>query len=118
MISKLPPSVQLLLALIVGFVLGSISSYFITIQMAKAELAENDLEVIILDQKAEKKSTKVTNKILTKIRKENAKDKAFECSDAKLPVDRVQRLQREIKQAGQRSRSSLLLRAIERASDL
>lgn len=118
MIAKLPPSVQMLLFLSVGFILGVLSGYIYAVEKLKAKAAENELEVIIGDQKASKKIDEETNIVLKEIRTENAKDKPFECSDAKLPDDRVQRLQREIDRAGRRSDSSMLIRAIEAARNI
>ncbi len=112
---KLPPSVQMILFLLVGLVIGAIGGYLYAIQKMETKMARNELEVIILDGKAEKESTKETAKIINKVRKEHEKDKDFKCSTAVLPNVRVQRLQREISTARRRSDSSLLTRAIERA---
>ena len=118
MIAKLPPSVQMVLFLVVGIILGSIGGYKYAIQYTIAKAAENELEVIVEDQRVTRKIDKDTSKILSKIRKENAEDKPFDCSNAVLPDDRVQRLQREIDNARQRSNGTLLDNAINKASNL
>lgn len=117
-IPELPPQLQRILIAIVALVIGYFAGFNHAMTKVEADQAKNDLEIIIHDQRAVKKEEKITNKILNNIRKENEQDKPFECSDAKLPDQRVLRLEREIDNARRRSNGSLLDRAIDKARNL
>lgn len=114
----LPPIVRLLLTLIVGIAIGSSGSYFYVKKVYENELLTIQSKIKIKDHKVVEKITNKTNKILKEVRKENEKDKPFDCGDAKLPSDRLQRLQREIDRARQRANPSLPNIIIEKASNL
>lgn len=114
----LPPIVRTLIALVVGIALGGTASYVYTKQLLEKEILEANEKLRKQDKIKLVKEEKTTNKILKEVRKSNEEHKDFECSDAKLPDGRVQRIQREIERARQRSNSSLLYRAIEKARNL
>lgn len=117
MIPKLPPSIQNLMFLMLGIALGTYSGYMYAMAKVEAKSSENRLNVIIKDQTAEKVINKETDRILSKIRKENAENKDFNCSDAILPDDGVFELEREIDNARKRSDSSVFNKIIDKASN-